>query len=146
MQRSGGAAVLGVLALVGLLQGSAGVALAKDFDIDGTLECGVPSGSVCKLIDDKTGGVDHFTVGIVTSSISGTPQRVVVDVSWVLDKLRGFKQDGHVQYSVRDGIGPYLQVFSVVQRRGEGTDNPGLSTASDTVPESGNQEQEKERD
>jgi hypothetical protein len=35
MQRSGGAAVLGVLALVGLLQGGAGVALAKDFDIDG---------------------------------------------------------------------------------------------------------------
>ena len=146
MKRSQGAAVLGVLALVGLLQGSAGVALANDFDIDGVLDCGVPSGRACKLVDDKTGGVDHFTVGIVTSSVSGTPQRVVVDVSWVLDKLKDFKQDGHVQYSVRTDIGPYLQVFSVVQRRGEGTDNSGLSTASNTASDSGNRDKEKRRE
>ena len=123
-------------AMLVLLQGGPTPALARDFTIDGTLECGRDHGEQCATINN--------TVGIITTQMSGQRERIVVDVSWVRNKLRDFWQDCHIQYAVRDGLGPSLIVVSVDERHGEGTDNPGLSNGSRLVPR--DTEPEKDRD
>ena len=82
--------VAGSLTL-GLLTPSA--AFAKDYNIAGTVDCGARSGRTCSVGD---------TLDLWTSDISGTPQLVTVDISWIRKHLRGLDQDEAIDLEVRD--------------------------------------------
>ena len=127
-------AALTSAALLTLFQSPAGVARAKDFDLSGTLDCGVTSGAECTFADWAAGP----TFGVLTDDISGTTQRVVVDASWVREDLTEFGQDDYVWFIVRDAVGKNLQVISVVEHRcKDGTMNPGRSSAVKCFRENG---------
>src|SRR5262245_4778880 len=51
---------------------------AREFDIEGTIDCGKPTGALCIPVGRQ--------VGVLTESISGTRQHVKIDLSWVLDR------------------------------------------------------------
>ena len=136
-------AVLGSAALLITLQGSVDVAQARDFDVTGTLECGVRSGERCSFADWANGP----TIAVLTEDISGETQRVLLDASWVKDDLSSFDQDDWVWFTVREGLGPNLKVVGIVERRcKDGTYNPGLSTASKCVRENGDTDDDDDDD
>lgn len=88
-------------------------ATVKDFDVTGTLDCGVRSGQKCVFSDWETGP----SLAMYTEDISGESMRFVVDASWLRDHLTAFRQDDLVWFTVRDGIGPIPVVVSVVEHR-----------------------------
>jgi hypothetical protein len=110
--------------------GAPSVAASNDFDVTGTLDCGVRSGQTFVLEDWEEGPM----LALFTEDISGTSERLVVDASWLRDHLTAFRQDDFVWFVVRDGIGPVPQVVSVVEHRchdgryPHGQVNHGLST------------------
>src|SRR5690349_14131107 len=104
MLRPGLAAVLLSMLVTVMPMFSVGVS-AKEFDVTGTLDCGVRSGHICKWDDWDTGPV----IGIITEDISGKPERVLVDASWVKKDMTDFGQDDFVWFTVRDDVGPQLQ-------------------------------------
>jgi hypothetical protein len=131
MKRLLRSAALGVIVLFTLGQSSSTVAQAKEFDITGTLDCGARSGRRCNFSDWATGP----TMGVFTRDISGNLDRVVVDASWVRNKLTDFDQDDFVWFTVRDDLGRNLRVTSVVEHHcDDGTKNPGLSNGSHCFP------------
>jgi hypothetical protein len=103
---------------------------AKEFDVTGTLDCGARSGHTCHFDDWDTGP----TLGILTEDISGTRERVLVDVSWVKKDLNDFGQDDFVWFTVRDDVGSNLVATGVVEHRcqdgrfPQGQTNEGRST------------------
>lgn len=128
------AAVLVVLATT--LTPAAPIATAatvKDFDVTGSLDCGVRSGHKCVFTDWETGP----TIAMITEDISGEPMRFVVDASWLRRHLTAFRQDDFVWFVVRDGIGPLPVIVEVVEHRCHdgrypaGQVNQGLSTRDD---------------
>jgi len=68
-------------------------ALAKDFNIAGTVECGRRSGRSC-VIDN--------TVSIWTDDFGGKHQLVTIDISWIRKKLPGLDQDDAIDFEVRE--------------------------------------------
>lgn len=92
---------------------SAPVSASKDFDVTGSLDCGVRSGERCHFEDWDTGPM----IAMFTEDVSGTSERFVVDATWLRDHLTAFHQDDFVWFVVRDGIGPVPQVVSVVEHR-----------------------------
>src|SRR4051794_15805184 len=72
------ATVVGTV-LLGLAQIPVAPAQAKEFDVTGTIDCGVRSGTKCDFTDWSTGPV----IGVLTEDISGTRERVLIDASWV---------------------------------------------------------------
>jgi len=82
--------VAGLLAL-GLL--APPPALAKEYNIAGTVDCGAKSGRSCSIGN---------TVDLWTSDVSGSRQLVTVDVSWVRKHLRGLGQDDAIDLEVQD--------------------------------------------
>lgn len=108
-------------------------ATVKDFDVTGSLDCGVRSGQKCVFTDWETGP----TIGMFTEDISGETMRFVVDASWLRDHLTAFRQDDFVWFVVRDGIGPLPVIIEVVEHRCHdgrspaGQVNQGLSTRDD---------------
>ena len=133
MRRFRATTILTAAALLALIQGSATVASAKEFDLTGTLDCGQRSGRKCQFADWSTGP----TMGVLTKDMSGNLERVVVDASWVRDRLTDFDQDDFVWFTVRDDLGPNLKITSVVEHHGDGTDNQGLSNGNRVIPENG---------
>ena len=132
-------AVIGAVALGALLQATPSTALAKDFDVTGTLECGQRSGEKCQFADWSTGPM----LGVITSDLSGNRERVVLDASWMRDRLNEFDQDDFVWFTVRNDAGPGLKIISVVEHRcREGKFNLGLSTGSYCVRENGDRDDE----
>lgn len=107
--------------------------MVKDFDVTGSLDCGVRSGQKCVFTDWETGP----TIAMFTEDISGETMRFVVDASWLRDHLTAFRQDDFVWFVVRDGIAPLPVVIEVVEHRCHdgrypaGQVNQGLSTRDD---------------
>jgi len=91
----------------------ASAAMIKDFDVTGTLDCGVRSGRKCEFTDWETGP----KLAMFTEDISGEMMRFEVDASWLRDHLTAFRQDDFVWFVVRDGIGPLPVVVHVVEHR-----------------------------
>ncbi|MCC7106676.1 MAG: hypothetical protein IT307_16180 [Chloroflexi bacterium] len=118
---------LAVVALVVALQSAPSPALAKQFDVTGTLDCGVRSGRKCTFADWSTGP----TLGVLTRDFSGNLERVVLNASWVRDSLTAFDQDDFVWFTVDDQVGPMPQIISVVEHHcNDGTLDTGLVNGS----------------
>lgn len=118
-------AVLGVLSL-DLARPSVG--LAKDVDVTGTVECGIPSGQRCDVGD---------TLVLLTDSVTGVNEPIPIDISWIKKKLPALDQDDEITLSVEllpNGVLKALSVISAKKR--DGTVNQGLSTATKDVMES----------
>ena len=83
-----------LLGLTALSLLPASPALAKDFNVAGTVDCGVRSGRACPLGD---------TITLWTDDISGTRELVTVDVTWIGRQLRGasLEQDDAIDLEVR---------------------------------------------
>ena len=113
--------------------GTSPVAASSDFDVTGSLDCGVRSGHRCDFGDWDEGPV----IALFTEDVSGTSERFVVDASWLREHLTAFRQDDFVWFVVRDGVGPVPHVVSVVEHRchdgryPHGQVNHGLSTRDD---------------
>lgn len=99
------------LVLLAITQVSARPAIAKEFDITGTLDCGVRSGSRCTFSDWTAGPV----IAVLTEDISGTRERVLIDASWIKNDLDDFDQDDFVWFTVTNAVGPTLQATGVVE-------------------------------
>ena len=112
---------------------AAPVSASKDFDVTGSLDCGVMSGHKCVFEDWDDGP----TIGLFTKDISGVTERFEVDASWMRDHLTAFRQDDFVWFLVRDGISELPVIVSVVEHRchdgrfPHGQVNHGLSTRDD---------------
>lgn len=106
---------------------------ANEFDVTGSLDCGVRSGQRCQFEDWGEGPM----IGLFTEDVSGVNERFVVNASWLRDHLTAFRQDDFVWFVVRDGIGSVPQVISVIEHRchdgryPHGQVNHGLSTRDD---------------
>jgi hypothetical protein len=131
--------LLGLL-LVGLLSGGvarpavlaqaepAGMALAKEVDVVGTVDCGRRSGRACEIQD---------RLAVWTDSLSGERSRVTLDVSWVRSSLPALDQDDEIVAVVDVRPDGTLQVLSLdADAHHDGTVNPGASTGSREVTES----------
>jgi hypothetical protein len=126
--------LLGAAALLATVQAAPSPALAKDWDLTGTLDCGIHSNVKCHFKDWATGP----TFGVFSEDIGAARQRVTVDASWVRDDLQEFGQDDFVWFVVRDLGNQKLQILSVVEHRCvDGTLNPGRSTANTCYRENG---------
>lgn len=81
-------ALLLVLLMITTLHPSTPTATAREFDIEGTIDCGKPTGKVCIPIGRQ--------VGVLTESMSGKREHVKIDLSWMLDRpisRRGSRQE-----------------------------------------------------
>lgn len=104
----------------------------REFDILGTLDCGVKSGRRCRIPNWETKPI----IGIVTTDYGANKQRVGVDISDVKRFLDNFDQDDLVWVTVQDQPGT-LRATRILRYIGDGTDNQGLSTGSRKMPEKG---------
>jgi hypothetical protein len=107
------AIALPTLAVVSPATPVASAPAVKDFDVTGSLDCGVRSGQKCVFTDWETGP----KLAMFTKDISGEKMRFEVDASWLRDHLTAFRQDDFVWFVVRDGIGPLPVVVHVVEHR-----------------------------
>jgi hypothetical protein len=83
---------IGILVLAALFPASGTVYADKEFLLQGTVDCGRSSGSRCELGD---------VVVVWTSDVTGTKQKVTIDVSWVQKQLGTYAQDGLICLDVR---------------------------------------------
>jgi hypothetical protein len=102
------------------------VALAREIDVVGTVDCGRPSGARCSIDD---------VVSLLTEGPGGRI-RTTVDVSWVKRDLPALDQDDVLCLLVESRPGGTDQAIGLVEPCGnKGTDNPGRSTGSRRVAE-----------
>lgn len=139
MKRTGFIMAVGALTLLGGQQLTAPVALAREFEIDGTLDCGLRSGRECAIANWNT----QPMIAVITRDMAQQPQRVLIDISWIKNELDQFRQDGPVHLMVRDDLGPTLVADAVIRQVGTGTDNPGLSNGNRIVAEQGHGSKKK---
>jgi hypothetical protein len=102
--------------------------LAKEFDVVGTVDCGIPSGRHCELGD---------TLVLLTDSVSGLMELVAFDIRGIKRKLPDLDQDDEITLCVEllpDGKLKAQCVISTKKR--EGTLSQGSSTGSREVTES----------
>ena len=71
-------AVLLMLFVIALLHPVTPAVMAKEFTIEGTVDCGKLTGKLCIPVGRK--------IGVLTQSLSGNRERVIVDISWMLDR------------------------------------------------------------
>ncbi len=71
--------------------GVAAPVAAKDYNVAGTVDCGVRSGEPCP---------DAASVFLWTSDVSGRDEKWEVDVTWVRDDLYGLHQDEAINFEV----------------------------------------------
>src|SRR5262249_50234830 len=107
---------------------AAGQGQAREFEIDGTADCGLKSGKHCDIDNN---------LALFTDDISGERQRVEIDIRWVKQHLAKIAQDDHVCLIVEDRSGGRLRATGYSQscKFDDGTINPGLSTGSKKVSE-----------
>jgi hypothetical protein len=86
-------ALLLVLLTITTLHTSTLTARAREFDIEGTIDCGKPTGKICIPIGRQ--------VGVLTESMSGKREHVKIDLSWMLD--RPVRRRGSQQELVTEG-------------------------------------------
>jgi hypothetical protein len=114
---------LAAVALLALVAVPAQPAQAKEFDVTGTIDCGVRSGKQCDFTDWSTGPV----IGVLTQDISGTRERVLVDASWVKHDLRDFDQDDFVWFTVQPEDNGNYQATGIVEHHcNQGTASLGI--------------------
>ena len=123
--------VMLVVALMSLLSvdlARPAAGLAKEFDVIGTVDCGIATGRRCSLDD---------TLVLLTDSVTGEYERVAIDISWIKRKLPALDQDDEITLSVELLPNGTLKALSVISvKRREGTINQGASTGSKEVTES----------
>jgi hypothetical protein len=112
---------------------------AREFEIDGTADCGLKSGKHCSIDN---------SLALFTDDVSGEKQRVEIDVRWVKDRLDKVDQDDHVCLIVEDRGGGRLRAtgYSQTCKFDDGTVNPGLSTGSQKVSEQPDRNQDDDHD
>jgi hypothetical protein len=111
-----------------IVLGAVGQGQAREFEVDGTADCGRKSGKHCDIDD---------TLALFTDDISGEPERIEFDVRWIKEYLDKVDQDDHVCIVAEDrGGGRYRATgYSQTCKFDDGTINPGLSTGSKKVSE-----------
>jgi hypothetical protein len=90
--------------------------LAKVYPLAGTVECGVPSGQRCHIVD---------SVAVITKDFGGEPKRVVVDISWIKKYFeeQTFDQDDPICIEVDDDqSGHYQALRAHVECQEQGVD------------------------
>lgn len=97
-----------LLGLATLLIGPATIASAKEYDIAGTVDCGVRSGHHCSIGD---------TIVVLTDDLGGSKQPATIDVSWIKKQLPGVDQDDAIDLEVQDQPDGTIQAIGV---QGEG--------------------------
>src|SRR3954469_11473196 len=112
---------------------------AREFEIDGTADCGLKSGKHCSV---------DSSLALWTENYSGEKERVEVDVKWIKDDLDKIDQDDYVCLVVEDRGGGRLRGVGVSQtcKFHDGTVNPGLSTGSKKVSEQPKRDQDDDHD
>ena len=102
--------------------------LAKEFDVNGTVDCGIPSGRRCELGD---------TLVLLTDSVSGLRELVPIDISGIKKKLPDLDQDDEITLCVEMLPDGKLKAQCVISaKRRDGTQNQGSSTGTVSVSES----------
>src|SRR5690348_2385892 len=66
---------------------------AREFEIDGTADCGLKSGKHCSIDN---------SLALFTDDVSGEKQRIEIDVRWVKAHLDKVDQDDHICLTVED--------------------------------------------
>ena len=119
------------IVIIGVGQGE-----AKEYEIDGTADCGLRSGRRCS-IDAK--------LALWTDDVSGKRERVEVDVSWIdPDDLDAIDQDDRVCLILEDRYATRLKAVGVSRHcKFDGTYNGGLSTGSRAVSEQPDRDQDE---
>ena len=132
-------ATLAILFGVCIVLSAVGQGQAREFEIDGTADCGLKSGKHCSV---------GSTLAIWTENYSGEKERVEVDVRWIKDDLDKIDQDDYVCLVVEDRDGGRLRGVGVSQtcKFDGGTINPGLSTGSKKVSEQPKRDQDDDHD
>lgn len=104
------------VALVGVGQGQ-----AREYEIDGTADCGLRSERRCSI---------DSTLAVWTDDVTGTRQRFEVDVSWIRpSQMDRIDQDDRVCLLIEDIYADRLKAVGLSHYcRWDGTINPGLST------------------
>lgn len=139
-------AILVTTLLLGIVPVSTPAVLAKEFDVTGTLDCGIRSGRKCSFSDWATGP----KIGVLTRDLSGNLERVVLDASWIRDDLTDFGQDDFVWFVVRDDAGPDLRAIAVIEHRcsdgrfAQGQVNQGRSNGERCFPEMEHRKKDKD--
>ena len=129
------ATILCVFSLLSTSVARPSVGFAKEFEIDGTVDCGTRSGRDCPPLGD--------TLYVYTDDVTGELARIAVDISWIRNQLPGLDQDDRIVLLVEDRPGGGLQAVGVVNSEGlSGTKNPGASTGSKEVAEQPKPKQE----
>src|SRR4051794_32865966 len=77
---------------------------AREFEIDGTADCGLKSGKHCSI---------DSTLALWTENYSAEKERVEVDVKWIKDDLDKIDQDDYVCLVVEDRGGGRLRGVGV---------------------------------
>ena len=103
--------------------------LAKEFDVVGSVDCGIPSGRRCDLDD---------TLVLLTDSVSGLHEMVAIDISWIKKKLPALDQDDEIELCVQTVPNEEkLRATCVISaKKRDGTTNQGSSTGTEQVSES----------
>src|SRR3954464_10095426 len=112
--------VLSLALSLAFLVGSAGPSQAKEYEVDGIVDCGRRSGQSCDF-----DGVLYLR----TEHVTGTTERIKIDVAWMQDTLPKLDQDERIVLLVEDVPGGGVRALSVSKvHEVDGTFNPGLST------------------
>jgi uncharacterized repeat protein (TIGR01451 family) len=83
---------------------------AREFGLTGTVDCGLRSGQRCQL-------GSSLMMAVWTDDISGTRERVMVDVSWIVSQLDAYDQDDLVYLTVQTADDGHLQAVGVSNER-----------------------------
>jgi hypothetical protein len=128
------AAGLAILFGICFLLAGVGQGQAKEFELDGTADCGLKSGRRCSI--------DNM-LALWTEDVSGTRQRHEIDIRWVKQDLGDIDQDDHVCLVIEDRQANRLRAIGVSHFCNlDGTYNPGLSTGTKKVSEQPDRDQD----
>jgi hypothetical protein len=128
--------VVMVLTLLSVDLTRAATTFAKEIDIIGTVDCGLPSGKRCDIGD---------TLTLRTDNLTGELAPALIDVSWIKGKLPGLDQDDELTLAVELLPGGKLRALSIISaKKRTGTLNEGLTTGSREVSESRRDRGEKQ--
>lgn len=103
-QRSVGVTAAALLAVSGIFLAPSTTAAAKDYDIAGTVDCGVKSGHGCSIGD---------TLNVWTDDLGGGKQLATIDVSWIRKQLPDLDQDDPIDLEVQDQPDGTIQATGV---------------------------------
>lgn len=101
-------AFLTLVLSVTLLAGRPGTGQAKEYEIDGIVDCGKESGKRCDIGE---------TIWLMTDDITGLDEKWEIDVSWIQSKLPTIDQDDQIKFQVEDKPGGGIRALGVIERQ-----------------------------